>query len=156
MQSQDGKQIKAKPSNSAVGESGVGAEAQISKATSADASRTHNIQVTAQWSAPLPPPEALARYDEIHPGSAKTIFALFEKETLHRQSIDLSEQSRKEQADNILQGAFTRGQNYGLVLSLVCVAAALGSVVLGAPWIVSVALVGIPMVSAVKSFLHRS
>ena len=156
MQSQDGKQIEAKRSNSAVGESGVGAEAQISKESTADSARTHSIQVTAQWSAPLPPPEALARYNEIHPGSAKIIFALFEKETLHRQSIDLSEQSRKERADNMLQGSFTRGQNYGLALSLVCVAAALGSVALGAPWVVSVALVGIPMVSAVKSFLHRS
>ena len=38
---------------------------------------------------------------------------------MHRQSIDLSEQSRKERADNMLQGSFTRGQNYGLALSLV-------------------------------------
>lgn len=43
-----------------------------------------DILQISQYSGPLPPPEALKAYDEIHPGGAEKIFDAFEKQNNHR------------------------------------------------------------------------
>jgi uncharacterized membrane protein len=42
------------------------------------------------YSGPLPPPAALAQYDEALPGSAERILAMAEGQYSHRQAIELS------------------------------------------------------------------
>ena len=114
------------------------------------------VQVTAtKWEAPLPPPDAVKSYEQTLPGSAKTIFAIFEKENAHRQEVEIREQEMRRETSESAHKSYARGQNYGVFISSLCVVAALASVYLGAHWLVSVTLVGVPMVSTVKSFLRR-
>jgi uncharacterized membrane protein len=40
------------------------------------------------FSGPLPPPDALARYDQIVPGAAERIIAMAEKQAEHRQKLE--------------------------------------------------------------------
>lgn len=44
--------------------------------------------IATQFSGPLPPPEVLARYDQIVPGSARRILTMAEKQAGHRQAIE--------------------------------------------------------------------
>jgi uncharacterized membrane protein len=46
-------------------------------------------QTTAsRFSSPLPPPDALARYNEIVPGAAERIFKMAEEQSAHRKQIE--------------------------------------------------------------------
>jgi len=66
------------------------------------------------WSAPLPPPEYLAGYKEIHPDFANRLIIEFEKQGNHRRSVE-----------NDLIKARTmlskRGQNWAAVILLVSI-----------------------------------
>jgi uncharacterized membrane protein len=49
------------------------------------------LQVNAQaisFSGPLPPPELLRKYDDLHPGLAERIIVMAEKEAEHKKMID--------------------------------------------------------------------
>ncbi len=46
------------------------------------------IPLHASFSGPLPPPEMLARYDEIIPGSAERILTMAESQSLHRRELE--------------------------------------------------------------------
>lgn len=69
------------------------------------------ISIEQGFSGPLPPPDALAAYEKIMPGSAERIFVMAEKEQEHR--ISLENYAVKEQ----LQQSH-HGQNYALIISL--------------------------------------
>lgn len=80
---------------------------------------TSRISISSQWSAPLPPPEVLARFDRIVPGSAEKIINQMFKEADHRHgmekaSLDLEHESVREQF-SIIQ----RGQRFGFIIGLV-------------------------------------
>ena len=40
------------------------------------------------YSGPIPPPEYLAKYNEIHPGLAERIIIMAESESVHRRKIE--------------------------------------------------------------------
>lgn len=42
----------------------------------------------ATWSGPLPPPSALAQYNDVVPNGAERIFAAWEEESLHRRKLE--------------------------------------------------------------------
>lgn len=44
------------------------------------------LSIEMRWEGPLPPPAALAAFEQIHPGMAERIVAMVEKEQAHRQS----------------------------------------------------------------------
>jgi uncharacterized membrane protein len=44
--------------------------------------------IAAQSSGPLPPPDMLARYEEILPGAAERIISLAEQELMHRRDLE--------------------------------------------------------------------
>lgn len=46
-------------------------------------------RVERSFSGPLPPPEALAQYNDVIPGAAERILAMAEKQQLHRQKLEL-------------------------------------------------------------------
>jgi uncharacterized membrane protein len=62
------------------------------------------VRVVSQryFSGPLPPPEILAQYDDIVPGSAKLIFAMVEKQSAHR--ILLEDRTNKAQTEQSGRG----------------------------------------------------
>lgn len=46
------------------------------------------VQVTEQFSGPLPPPDVLERYNQIAPDAANRIIAMAEQETGHRRNME--------------------------------------------------------------------
>jgi uncharacterized membrane protein len=67
----------------------------------------HSVAVQ-QYSGPLPPPEALAQYNEVLPGAAERIMAMAERQSSHRQGLE-----------NIAVSAQTRDSLIGLIFGLV-------------------------------------
>lgn len=74
------------------------------------------------FSGPLPPPEALARYNDIEPGMADRIVRMAEHQAEHRQRMESAVITGNIRAE-------ARGQHYGLAISLI--------VVLGSLWLIS-------------------
>jgi uncharacterized membrane protein len=62
----------------------------VSDPTTPTAKRNVRSEFSASyhWSAPLPPPDVLARYNEAFPGCAERIVAMAEKQSAHRQNIE--------------------------------------------------------------------
>jgi len=42
----------------------------------------------SRYSGPLPPPEDLARYEQVHPGAADRIIRMAEQQAMHRQHLE--------------------------------------------------------------------
>lgn len=105
-----------------------------------------------EHSGPLPHPDLLRRYDEIHPGTAERIVKVFEKEADHRRSIVhqiADSQTQRDRADERIRG---RGQIFALVITVVSM---IGSVLIGiygSPWAGSL-LGGATLISIVSAFL---
>jgi uncharacterized membrane protein len=53
-----------------------------------EVSVTEQLKVSASWSGPLPPPQAFAAYEEIHPGAAERILTAAEQEASHRRAME--------------------------------------------------------------------
>ena len=70
-----------------------------------------SVMMQATWSAPLPPPELLARYNQIIPNGAERLFAIVEKQSAHR--IDLESHVAREQ---VRQSG--RGQIFALTIGV--------------------------------------
>ncbi len=105
-------------------------------------------QIIAQqvWSGALPRPEDFARFNEVVPGAAERILTMAEAEQRHR--IDLERQ--------IVPGnmnAGRRGQWLGAAISVIALLLAAVTAMRGAPWQVSVALVGVPVLSVARSLV---
>ena len=88
--------------------------------------------IAAHWSGPLPPPAELARIDQVIPGGADRLLSMAEKEQAHR------------------FGDARRGQYLGWSLAAGAVVTATIVSLCHGPWQVSVALVGIPVLGAVR------
>jgi hypothetical protein len=46
------------------------------------------LSMQAEFRGPLPPPELLRQYEDVHPGTAERIMVQFERETQHRHAIE--------------------------------------------------------------------
>lgn len=70
------------------------------------------------FSGPIPPPEALARYEEIQSGAADRIIKMAEKQQDHRMSLE-----KKAIGGQIEQSK--RGQIFGFIAILLCIGVAI-------------------------------
>lgn len=70
------------------------------------------------YSGPIPPPRALAEYEQIQPGAADRILKMAEKQQDHRMSLE------KQAVLGQLQQS-KRGQLFGFIIVFVCVAVAI-------------------------------
>lgn len=75
--------------------------------------RARIIQIQQGFSGPLPPPEMLAQYDAVLPGSADRIVKMAEDQSSHRRRIE------------------SRGQIFGFVLVLVAIVGGIGLILDG-------------------------
>lgn len=85
-------------------------------ATTESTSNTKSKQLLAQsryseFSGPLPPPEILAKYEDVYPGAAKTIFQMAEKQSEHRRNME-SENLRLAARDS------SRGSTFGFIIAI--------------------------------------
>ncbi len=108
---------------------------------------TSSTQVTQQvsWSGPLPPPDLLARYEELSNGFASRIIAMAEKN---------AENQREAILKSVDQRALLlrRGQWFGFFGLLACLAASVACAWLGADGPAS-AIGGIAVAGVVASFV---
>ncbi len=102
------------------------------------------VQVREQWSGPIPPPEALERFNQIIPDGANRIVAMAEKEQTHRIEYE------KEGLTATVKET-KRGQILGAIISIVAVLGAIYTASIGSHWIVSMVLVGIPVLGIVRA-----
>lgn len=72
-------------------------------------------QAASAFSGPLPPPDALAEYEQISPGFADRIITMAEKEQVHRHG-------NEDERWNVQRRLLTRGQIFAFILSLAIVA----------------------------------
>jgi uncharacterized membrane protein len=99
-----------------------------------------------QWSGPLPPPAALQHFNEIIPNGAERIMKMVEEEQAHRVSYESALLAAT-------IGDTKRGHWMGWSISIISVVGALASIFMQANPIVSVALVGVPLVSIVHAIM---
>ena len=104
--------------------------------------------VAAEWSGPLPPPAALAQFDQIIPGGADRILKMVEQEQDHRMAHE----------GQILKATVAdvkRGQLLGATFGIAALAGAVYTAYIGASPFVSIALVSLPVAIIVQSFMKR-
>lgn len=109
---------------------------------------SHQVTVHQQsaFSGPIPPPEALAQYDQIVPGSADRIIQMAENETKHRHSLENT-------ALNATVNETRRGQRYGMAIGIVVLITSIIALFLGYETAASV-LGGGTLVSLVSVFVY--
>jgi uncharacterized membrane protein len=80
--------------------------------------RNRNLRVTAAYSfsGPLPPPELLARYNDVVPNGAERIIKMAENQQTHRHDLERTVVHGNVQSEK-------RGQWMGLTISVVVLAA---------------------------------
>ncbi|MCE8508801.1 DUF2335 domain-containing protein [Ruegeria pomeroyi] len=113
-----------------------------------DDGRREQVELEAQrfWSGALPRPEDFAKYAEIVADAPERILRMAEKEQDHR--IDLERQIVP--ANN---NAGARGQWLGAGISVLALVLAVVANWIGAPWQVSTAIVGVPVLSVARSLV---
>lgn len=132
--------------------------AKTSVASSSAKNRQGNNQPqiqSASWQGPLPPPESLERFNTIVDNGAERIFRMAEIEQQHR--IE-SERSVIQHNAKISQTEATTtqiGVTFGAITSVLAIIACLISIWQGAHWSVSIALVGLPLMGAIRSLITR-
>lgn len=107
---------------------------------------TVQISVSRSWSGALPRPEDFGRYGHVVPDAPERLLRMLEQEQQHRINMEQTLLPAE-----IRAGA--RGQLYGTMISLAALGLAALTSILGAPWEVSVALVGVPVLSVARSLV---
>lgn len=109
--------------------------------------QAQRIAHAQQWSGPLPPPAALEQFDRIIPGGAARILTMAEAEQAHRVEM--------ERAAITIEGkSITRGQWLGWGLATTAVVGAIWTGLVGVHWAIPCALVGVPILGAVKAIVE--
>lgn len=110
---------------------------------------------TSSFRGPLPPPDALARYEQICPGFADRIVALTEREAENRQQLE-RDNMRIAENDAIASRLETkRGQNLAFGITIVAFVAAVICAYLRQPWVAGV-IAGTTLVSVVSTLMRRN
>lgn len=97
------------------------------------------------WSGPLPPPQALAAFNDVVPNGAERIMAAWESETAHRHKVESREQLTFA-IDTIL------GKVFALIFVLAALAVCGYSAYVGAQWVAGIIGTGV-IASVVWAFV---
>lgn len=98
------------------------------------------------YSGPIPPPEALARYEDIQPGAADRILKMAEKQQEHRMALET-----KAIGGQVDQSK--RGQIFGFILVFVCITVAVFFAIYFGMTSFAVTFLCVTMVSVVGLFV---
>ena len=109
--------------------------------------------VTQNWSGPLPPPDALARFDQIIPHGAERILTMTEHEQQHRHATEKAVLDANIQLEKAAQSQAKSGQIAGAIVSILSILSAVTSAYFGAHPLVSIALVSVPILGMVKALI---
>lgn len=104
---------------------------------------------------PIPPPDALARYERICPGFAERIIALAEREAENRQRLE-RDSMRIAENDAVAARLETKhGQNLAFWITIVAFLAAVICAYLRQPWVAGV-IAGTTLASIVSSIMRKN
>lgn len=109
--------------------------------------------ISHNWSGPLPPPEALARFDQIIPNGAERILHMSEQEQAHRLENEKAALEANIQSSREAQAQAKSGQLAGALVSVLAIVSAVASAWFGAHPSVSIALVSVPILGMVKALI---
>lgn len=73
-----------------------------------------SLQAAAYFSGPIPPPDTLARYNDIIPNGAERILAMAENQSAHREKLE----------DKVVSGNISSqklGSTYAFIISMVAI-----------------------------------
>ena len=104
------------------------------------------IRSERMWSGVLPRPEDFAKFGEVVPTAPERLLRMAEIEQQHRIALEA-------QIVPANQKAGFRGQILGAAISLSALILATFTAYIGAPWEISVALVGVPVLSVARSLV---
>lgn len=107
-----------------------------------------SVEVLAErsWSGALPRPEDFAKFGDVVPDAPERILRMAEIEQAHRISLEA-------QIVPANQSSGRRGQWLGALISVAALGLATITSYWGAPWQVSVAMVGVPVLSVARSLV---
>lgn len=104
------------------------------------------------WQGPLPPPGALAQFDEIIPNGAERIMVMCEKEQAGRLAVE-------DRESRLRFMSIMGGKLVGAVALLTCIGAALWAIHMKADWEIVVAFLSLPLLTVVgkliTDYTHR-
>ena len=103
-------------------------------------------QVKAEFSGPLPPPDALEKYERVSPGAAERIIAMAETQSSHRHELE------KSLVDSEYKQA-SKGQICAATLGALAIISGAIAGILGAQWTGSV-IGGLVVVGLVSAFIR--
>ncbi len=122
--------------------------------------------VAAAWSGPIPPPSILADYDAIVSGAADRILAMAERQSAHRQSMEVRDQALREtqaRQDFELNRDAQAKTYYTHLLGNISAALVALTFIVGSFWLISMGystpgtiLGGVSLVSLVAVFIYGS
>ena len=149
------KQLMAKKNGSKANNSFTQSSQQRGQAVDSPQSGGNSLQVlqATRRSGPLPVPQDFEHYDRVVPGAAERILRMAESELEHRHELEKNELLSEDQSSRRIHRALARGQYTGWALSIICVLLAAGVAVYGVHWLVSAALVGIPILVAARALI---
>ncbi|MGK5093300.1 DUF2335 domain-containing protein [Deltaproteobacteria bacterium TL4] len=92
--------------------------------------------IQTHYSGPIPPPEVLEAYKNIHPASIEIIFEHFQKEQAHRHELEQKQLDANIEIIKEEQNLYRRAQNFAFgigLVSLICgiIATNLGNTIVG-------------------------
>jgi uncharacterized membrane protein len=99
-----------------------------------------------QWSGPLPPPEVLQKFDTVIVGGAERILRMAENEQQHRITQESVGLQAAIQSDKI-------GKYLGFGIAVAAIFGAVAVVYVHGAWQVSVALVGVPVLTVAYALI---
>ena len=104
--------------------------------------------ISQRWSAPLPPPDELKKYDIIIPGMAERLLIQFEKQSNHR--IEMEKEVIISRSANM-----KRGQVFAFIIALAFLCGSLYCGIIGQPKLGGI-LGGTTIVGLVSAFCYGS
>ena len=105
-----------------------------------------HLQVTEEFSGPLPPPDALEKYERVSAGAAERIIAMAETQNSHRHELERTFVDNEYKQEN-------KGQNYAAILGALAIISGTIAGILGAQWTGSV-IGGLVVVGLVYAFIR--
>ena len=110
--------------------------------------RTEDVEIRSEkmWSGVLPRPEDFAKFGEVLPTAPERLLRMAEMEQQHRIALESVIVPANYKAG-------LRGQWLGAGISVTALFLATFTAYVGAPWEISVALVGVPVLSVARSLV---
>ena len=109
---------------------------------------------TQAFAGPLPPPDMLARYNQLCPGFAERILQLAEREAENRQSLERTQTEIAQRDIPAAREETKRGQWMSFVITIVAFISAAFCAYINQPWVAGV-IAGATLVSVVSTIMRR-